>query len=185
MAWIKQINEDEAKGKLQKVYNKISEKRGKLANIMKVHSLDPVTMQNHLNLYLSIMFNKSGLNREEKELVAVVVSALNNCAYCINHHAEALNYYWKDDEKISALISDYKSLDFSIRVHAILNYAEKLTLTPSLVNEYDIQNLRIHNLTDEDILNLNSVISYFNFVNRIATGLGVEFSKDETKGYNY
>lgn len=185
MAWIKQIEEKEAEGKLQEVYKNILSKRGKLANIMKIHSLDPESMQHHLDLYTSIMFNKSGLNREEKELVAVVVSALNNCAYCINHHAEALNYYWKDDEKISALISDYKSLDFSIRIHAILNYAEKLTLTPSLINEYDIQNLRIHNLSDEDILNLNSVVSYFNFVNRIATGLGVEYDKDEIKGYKY
>ena len=185
MAWIKQVEENEAEGKLKEVYKNILGKRGKLANIMKIHSLDPDLMQNHLDLYTSIMFNKSGLNREEKELVAVVVSALNNCAYCINHHAEALNYYWKDDEKISALISDYKSLDFSIRVHAILNYAEKLTLTPSLINEYDIQNLRIHNLTDEDILNLNSVVSYFNFVNRIATGLGVEYNKDEVQSYKY
>ena len=185
MAWIKQIEEKEAEGKLQEVYKNILSKRGKLANIMKIHSLDPESMQHHLDLYTSIMFNESGLNREEKELVAVVVSALNNCAYCINHHAEALNYYWKDDEKISALISDYKSLDFSIRIHAILNYVEKLTLTPSLINEYDIQNLRIHNLSDEDILNLNSVVSYFNFVNRIATGLGVEYDQDEIKGYKY
>jgi uncharacterized peroxidase-related enzyme len=185
MAWIKQIEENEAEGKLKEVYEKILEKRGKLANIMKIHSLDSESMQNHLDLYTSIMFNKSGLNREEKELVAVVVSALNNCAYCINHHAEALKHYWNDDEKISALISDYKSLDFPIRIHAILNYAEKLTLTPSLVNEYDIQNLRIHNLTDEDILNLNSVVSYFNFVNRIATGLGVDYNEEEIKGYKY
>ncbi|MEE9432371.1 MAG: peroxidase-related enzyme [Melioribacteraceae bacterium] len=185
MPWIKQVKDKDAEGKLEKTFSKIKKERGKLSNIMKVHSLDPDSMENHLELYNSIMFNKSGLSREEKELVAVVVSALNNCKYCINHHAEALNHYWKDDEKISALISDYKSMEFPIRTHAILNYTEKLTLSPSMVNEFDVQNLRIHDLTDEDILNLNLVISYFNFVNRIATGLGVEFSKDELKGYKY
>jgi len=185
MPWIKQIKEKVATGKLEKIYLSIKKKRGKLSNIMMVHSLDADSMKNHLELYNSIMFKKSGLSREEKELVAVVVSALNNCKYCINHHAEALNHYWKDDEKISALVSDYKSIDFPIRTLAILNYAEKLTLAPSMVNEFDVQNLRIHDLNDEDILNINLVISYFNFVNRIATGLGVEYSEEEIKGYNY
>ena len=185
MAWIKEIEENNSEGLLKEVYSDLEKSRGKIANIMKIHSLDPATMKNHLDLYLSIMFNETTLNREERELVAIVVSALNNCSYCINHHAEALNKYWEDDKKISMLIHDYKSIDFPIRTLAILNYAEKLTITPGLVNEFDVQNLRIHDLSDEDILNLNLVVSYFNFANRIANGLGVESSEDEIKGYNY
>ncbi len=185
MPWIKQINENDAEGKLKEVYNDLSQNRGKVSNIMKIHSLDPETMQHHLDMYLSIMFNNTSISREEKELIAVVVSALNNCAYCINHHAEALNHYWKDEAKINMLISDYKSIDFSIRTLAILNYAEKLTITPGLVNEFDVQNLRIHDISDEDILNINLIVSYFNFVNRIANGLGVESTEEEVKGYKY
>lgn len=185
MAWIKQIDENNAEGKLKEVYSDLSNNRGKIANIMKIHSLDPDTMKNHLDMYMSIMFNETTLSREERELIAVVVSALNSCSYCVNHHAEALNAYWKDDAKLNTLISDYKSIDFPIRTLAILNYAEKLTITPGMVNEYDIQNLRIHDLNDEDILNINLVVSYFNFVNRIANGLGVEFSEEEVKGYKY
>lgn len=185
MPWIKQISEEKAENKLKEIYSELKKNRGKISNIMKIHSLDPDTMKNHLSLYMSIMFNSKTLSREERELLAVVVSALNNCSYCVNHHAEALNAYWKDDAKINLLISDYKSLDFPIKTLAILNYAEKLTLTPAMVNEFDVQNLRIHNLTDEDVLNINLVVSYFNFVNRIANGLGVEFSEEEVKGYKY
>ncbi|MCB0731770.1 MAG: peroxidase-related enzyme [Ignavibacteriae bacterium] len=185
MPWIKQIDEKNAEGKLKEVYSDIEKSRGKISNIMKIHSLDPDTMKHHLDMYLAIMFNDSSLDREERELIAVVVSALNNCSYCANHHAEALNVYWKDQAKIDMLISDYKSIDFPIRTLAILNYAEKLTITPDLVNEYDVQNLRIHDLADKDILNINLVVSYFNFVNRIANGLGVEFSEEEVKGYKY
>ena len=185
MPWIKQVSDENAEAKLKEVYSDLAANRGKISNIMKVHSLDPDTMKNHLDMYMSIMFNNKRLEREERELIAVVVSALNSCSYCVNHHAEALNVYWKDDAKINMLVSDYKSLDFSIRTLAILNYAEKLTLTPGLVNEFDVQNLRIHDLTDEDILNINLVVSYFNFVNRIANGLGVEFSEEEVKGYKY
>jgi uncharacterized peroxidase-related enzyme len=179
MPWIKQINENEASGKLSKVYSEIKTKRGKISNIAKVHSLDPESMKNHLELYLSIMQNDSSLDDEEKELIAVVVSSLINCSYCIRRHSKALNNYWKDEAKINELISDYKSMEFPIRTHAILNYAEKLTATPGLVNEYDVQNLRIHNFSDEDILNINLLVSYFNFVGRIANGLGVEFKDEE------
>jgi uncharacterized peroxidase-related enzyme len=185
MPWIKQIDQENAEDKLKEVYSKLAENRGKVSNIMKIHSLDPDTMKNHLDMYMSIMFNNNTLDREERELIAVVVSGLNSCSYCVNHHAEALNTYWKDEAKINLLISDYKSLDFPIRTLAILNYAEKLTLTPAMVNEFDVQNLRIHDLTDKDILNINLVVSYFNFVNRIANGLGVEFSEEEVKGYKY
>ncbi len=185
MPWIKQIDEENAEGLLKDIYGELTQTRGKVSNIMKIHSIDPKTMKNHMDLYLSIMFNNKTLNREERELIAVVVSALNNCSYCVNHHAEALNAYWKDEEKIQMLINDYKSIDFPIRTLAILNYAEKLTITPGLVNEFDVQNLRIHDITDEDVLNINMVISYFNFVNRIANGLGVTFSEDEMKGYKY
>ena len=185
MAWIKHIEENKAEGKLKEVYDEIKNSRGKISNIMKIHSLDPDTMKYHLDLYLSIMFSESNLSREERELIAIVVSALNNCTYCINHHAEALNAYWKDDSRINMHIHDYKSMEFPIRTLAILNYAEKMTLTPGLVNEFDVQNLRIHDISDEDILNINLVVSYFNFVNRIANGLGVESSEDEVKGYKY
>lgn len=185
MSWIKEIDQENADGLLKEVYTDILNKRGKISNVMKIHSLDPDTMKNHLDLYLSIMFSEDSLSREERELIAVVVSALNDCSYCLNHHAEALNVYWKDDSKIDILINDYKSIDFPIRTLAILNYAEKLTITPGLVNEFDVQNLRIHDLTDEDILKINLIVSYFNFVNRIANGLGVEYSEEEVKGYKY
>ncbi|MBI1933086.1 MAG: peroxidase-related enzyme [Ignavibacteriales bacterium] len=185
MAWIKQINENEATGKLKQVYDEILNTRGKISNVMKIHSIDVDSMKHHLDLYLSIIYSESNISKEEKELIAVVVSSINNCSYCIHHHAEALKNFWDDESKINMLISDYKSIEFPIRVHAILNYAEKLTVTPGLVNEYDVQNLRIHDLSDEDILNVNLIVSYFNFVSRIANGLGVETSEEEVKGYKY
>ncbi len=179
MPWIKQIDESEASEKLHEVYDEVRTKRGKISNIMKVHSLDPESMKNHLDLYLSIVENNSSINEEERELIAVVVSSLNNCSYCIHHHSKSLNKIWNDESKVNTLISDYKSVEFPIRTHAILNYAEKLTATPGLVNEYDVQNLRIHNLNDKDILNINLLVSYFNFVGRIANGLGVDFKDEE------
>ena len=185
MPYLKVINENEASGELKKVYEQIGSARGKLSNIMKIHSLMPDTMIKHLELYLSIMFSKTNLTREEKEILAVVVSKNNNCDYCINHHAEALNHYWKDAERINNFIFTLDDPAFSEKFRLTVNHTSKLTSDPSSVKKEDINELKKSGWTDEDILGINLIISYFNFVNRIALGLGVEFSEDEVKGYKY
>jgi len=170
---------------LKEIYEKIEKERGKVSNIMRVHSLNPIAMEKHMDFYLAIMFSCSGLKREEKELIAVAVSIANKCQYCINHHAEALNHYWKDDKKIQNLIKNFKMPDLPERAKRMLEYVTKLTKKPDEINESDIHGLRKVGFSDEDILNINLITSYFNFVNRVVLGLGVEFTEDEIKGYRY
>ena len=185
MSWIKIIHENEAEGELKKIYDRIKGKRGKVSNIMRIHSLNPKAMQNHLDLYVTLMFAPSGLSRAEREMIGVVVSATNHCRYCISHHAEALHFYWKDSARIDQLITDFRKLDLPSRSKSILEYAVKLTQNPESVSSHDIAELRRHGLSDADILHVNLITSYFNFVNRIVLGLGVEFSDDEVRGYRY
>lgn len=185
MTWIRQIERGNAEEKLAKVYDEIKSKRGKVSNIMKAHSLHPDSMKLHMNLYLSIMYSETGLSREEKEMVAIIVSVANKCDYSINHHAEALNHYWNDEAKIDHLVRNFRTMDFNVRTFAILNYAEKLTVAPNYVEETDIRNLQLHGISDEEILHINLLVSYFNFVNRIAQGLGIDFTEEEMTGYKY
>ena len=185
MSYISVIDETSAEEELKNVYQRVKGDRGKLANILKIHSLLPKTMVTHLDLYMSIMFDKSDLKREDRELIAIVVSAANKCDYCVNHHAEALKHYWKDDEKVRQAAKNYRNLDLSADKYVILEFAEKLTLQPEDMNENDVQKLRNSDFSDKEILSITLVISYFNFVNRIAMALGVKFSEDEMKGYKY
>ena len=60
-------------------------------------------MAAHLGLYMPIMFGKSGLSRAEREAIGVVVSANNDCAYCVRHHVEALKHYIEDEETLNML----------------------------------------------------------------------------------
>ncbi len=182
MAWIEEIEEAEATGELNAIYEDLVRQRGKLSNIMKVHSLNPGAMQKHLDLYMHLLFAKSGLSRSDREAIAVVVSAANNCAYCASHHAEALARYEKNDE-ISEMIRGLRFLELPDRTSRLLSYAVKLTRTPEAVSERDIVELREAGLSDSDILDANLVTAYFNFVNRIALGLGVSFSTEEVEGY--
>ncbi len=69
------------------------------------------------------------------------------------------------------------------RLSNIVRHAEKLTTAPVAMTESDLGELRAEGLSDEDILDLTLIVAYFNFVNRIALGLGVTFSADEMSGY--
>ena len=183
MAWIEEIDVDEAEGKLADMYAELVEKRGKVSNILKVHSLNPEAMQNHLDLYMTVMFGQSGLSRAEREAIGVVVSAVNDCTYCVNHHAEALRRYVEDDEVLEMLMSADGLETLEPRLSNIVRYAEKLTSAPAAMTEIDLGELRAEGLSDKDILDLTLIVGYFNFVNRIAMGLGVEYSDDEKAGY--
>jgi uncharacterized peroxidase-related enzyme len=60
------------------------------------------------------------------------------------------------------------------RLAALLGYAIKLTREPARLVEDDVQRLRAHGLSDRDIVDANQVVAYYNYVNRVADGLGVE-----------
>ena len=183
MAWIDEIDVDEAEDKLEAIYAELVRKRGKVSNILKVHSLNPEAMENHLDLYMTVMFGQSGLTRAEREAVAVVVSATNDCPYCVNHHAEALRRYVKDNETLEMLMTADGLETLEPRLSNIVRHAEKLTSAPSAMTESDLGELRAVGLSDKDILDLTLVTAYFNFVNRVAQGLGVEFTPEEMGGY--
>jgi uncharacterized peroxidase-related enzyme len=183
MSWIDEIELGDAEGRLSELYADLVEKRGKVSNILKVHSLNPEAMKNHLDLYMTIMFGKSGLSRAERESIAVVVSATNECDYCVSHHAEALRRYVKDDEALEMLTSADGLETLEPRLSNIVRHAEKLTSAPGAMTESDLGELRAVGLSDTDILDLTLIVGYFNFVNRIAVGLGVESSEEEVGGY--
>ena len=182
MSWIHEIDEAHADGALAGIYERLLRERGKVANILKVHSLNPGVMDAHLTLYMSIMFQKSGLSRYEREAIAVAVSAANDCEYCVTHHAESLRRYEREKAVIERIAAgDYAELPE--RLTAMLLFATALTRYPGESREAHVRSLRDAGLDDGEILDATLVIAYFNFVNRIALGLGVEFTDDEVSGY--
>ena len=81
MAWIQMISEAEATGELAERYAQLIEPWGGVDNILKIHSLNPATLEAHVLLYKTVMYGKSPIRRPEREMIAVVVSAANHCHY--------------------------------------------------------------------------------------------------------
>jgi len=186
MSHIKVIQPDEATGRLKEIYDELIDKRGKLAEVHKIQSLRPESIVKHIDLYMEIMFSKSELSRAEREMIAVVVSACNNCNYCQTHHAEALNNYWKNTDRINQLRKNNLKMELSDKELALCEFANKTTLKLGEIQSHElVNNLKKVGLSDAAILDATLVVSYFNFVNRIVLTLGVHLEQDSGKGYKY
>lgn len=81
-AWIEVIPEREADEMLGDLYDEYrSPQTGMVDNVLKIHSLHPETMRDHVHLYRRLMYGEGGLTRPEREMIGVVVSAANRCHY--------------------------------------------------------------------------------------------------------
>ncbi|MFQ5980375.1 MAG: peroxidase-related enzyme [Candidatus Heimdallarchaeota archaeon] len=179
MPWIKVLDESDAKGRLKTVYTEVKARRGKISNLMRVYSLNPRALKAYSDLYVCLMIGQSSLSREDRELIATAVSTINDSEYGKLHHGEGLNYYWKNRKRIQQFMDDLNSVYLPDKARTMLNYVTKLTKKPGTIEEGDIQKLREVGFSDEDILNINLITSYFNFENRVAKGLGVTATPDE------
>lgn len=80
----------------------------------------------------------------------------------------------RDAALVEHVKHDYTRADLSAAERALCDYAAKLTRTPSEMSASDVQALRDAGFADAAILDAVEVISYFNYINRIADGLGVD-----------
>lgn len=81
MAWIRVIDLLEATGNLKTLYDKYFKSTGVEDNITMVSSLNPKTLRLNHELYSHLMRGVSDLSRVQREMIALVVSALNVCHY--------------------------------------------------------------------------------------------------------
>ena len=183
MSWIKEISYEEAEGQLKKLYNRVKGPNDKIDNVLSVHSLRPHSLLGHMALYKNVLHHTNNtLPKWYLETIGVYVSHLNKCAYCVDHHFEGLKRLLNDDQKAikfkENLIQDLKNISLEEGQIEGLKYAKKLTLAATEMQEDDISNLRNSGLSDGEILEINQVTSYFNYVNRTVLGLGVNTKGD-------
>jgi len=183
MTWIKTIPFSEATGKLLRLYKKVTGPNNNVDNIMLAHSLRPHTMVGHMALYKSVIHNSNNkLPKWYLETLGIYVSILNHCNYCIEHHVEGLKKLLGDDRRVQELREGLQTSNFNDLLDKKyvegLVYAKKLTTTVENIGIKDIQQLKSLNLSDGEILEINQVVSYFNYANRTVIGLGISVEGD-------
>jgi uncharacterized peroxidase-related enzyme len=183
MSWIKTIDYKDADLSLIRIYNRVKGPDNDIDNVLLIHSLRPHSLVGHMTLYKSVLHNANNtLPKWYLEAIGVYVSYLNNCSYCVKHHFTGFKKQLNDDKKASHYMEAVKndSLDafFDNKYFCGINYAKKLTLDVQTMKQEDVESLKTAGFTEGEILEINQVTSYFNYVNRTVVGLGVNLKGD-------
>ena len=174
MAWIDTVSWDDASGPLRDAYDWQATKLGEPAEFTMLGSLYPPIVEERLRLYRAVEHCPSQLTAIERQSAALVTSRLNGTDHCASGLRLKLESLGLATEVLDAIDADpvrVKSGDG--RLDAICRYAAKLTQSPAAVTEDDLEPLREHGLSDLDILDLNNMVAYYAYINRVVMGLGL------------
>lgn len=157
--------------KTQKYFDICQEKLGMVPNVLVAHAFNIDKLNAFTALYNETMLADSGLSKLEREMIAVVVSSVNKCFYCLTAHGQAVRELSGDPILGEMLVMNYRVADLSARQRAMLDFAEKITIESHRIEESDRADLRSVGFSDQDIWDIANVAAFFNMSNRVASAI--------------
>lgn len=131
-------------------------------SVVDVFMRDPKRYLPYAQFIAAVMSEESELSRVERETIALHVSDLNGCGYCVGSHQAVLRGLGADKDAVS-----------SVRMRPVLDFAHKLTQTPGAVDQADIDAVRAAGWSDQAVEDIINVVSLFASLNRLVDGLGI------------
>ncbi len=153
----------------QKYFDLCTEKLGLIPNVLQAYAFDIDKLNTFAALYNDLMLGDSGLTKLEREMIAVVVSSINKCFYCLAAHGAAVRELSGDPILGEMMVMNYRAADLDARQKAMLDFAAKLTEDSAKIEEPDRQALRDVGFSDRDIWDIGAVAAFFNMTNRVAS----------------
>ncbi len=154
------------------------EKLGFVPNVLRAYAFAPEKLRAFTTLYNDLMLAESGLSKLEREMIAVVVSWVNRCHYCLVAHGAAVRALSGDPALGEALVTNYRAATLTPRQRAMLDFAVLMTETSHRIEEADRAALRRAGLTERDLWDVMAVASFFNMTNRMASATGMRPNPD-------
>ena len=188
-AWISMVEDEEADDQLKKIFDVARTPHGTLDNVMRIHSLRPASMIGHVTLYKSVLHSDEiTLPLWFLEVIAAYVSILNSCEYSLTHHWNNAVRLIDNAQRVEVIHDALRSQSFENTFNekeiAILHYSKKLTCDVGNLKKVDVIKLKQAGRNDGEILEVNQVIAYFNYSNRVLNGLGVSLDGDKIGYYS-
>jgi uncharacterized peroxidase-related enzyme len=176
MSWIETTDESAASPEVARIFAALRARssHGALANFWRAMGLDPRGLEALAAQHEALMANPAPLGATQAELIAVVVSATNGCAYCVAHHGPRLAAACGDEALARAVARDYREANLAARDRVLLDAAVALTCEPAERTRADIERMREYGWDDAQILKATAIAAFYNMVNRLVSALGVE-----------
>ncbi|HZA01237.1 MAG TPA: peroxidase-related enzyme [Hyphomicrobiaceae bacterium] len=153
---------------LKAYFAKCEQKLGFVPNVLRAYAFDEVKLKAFIDMVDDLMLGDSGLSKLEREMIAVAVSAVNHCHYCLAAHGAAVRQRAKNPEMGELMAQNYRAAHLPVRQKKMLDFAVKLTEHPDKVQEADRAILRQAGFSDREIWDIAAVTGFFNMSNRIA-----------------
>ncbi|WIY27117.1 peroxidase-related enzyme [Parasedimentitalea psychrophila] len=157
----------------QKYFDICVEKLGMIPNVLKANAFDIDKLNAFTGMYNDIMLAESGLSKLEREMIAVVVSSINKCFYCLVAHGAAVRQLSGDPKLGEMLVMNYRVAPLEGRQRSMLDFAAKMTTASAEISEADRQGLRDEGFSDRDIWDIANVTGFYNMSNRVASATGM------------
>jgi uncharacterized peroxidase-related enzyme len=154
---------------MQAYFGKCTEKLGFVPNVLSAYAFDNAKLEAFVAMYNDLMLAPSGLSKLEREMIAVAVSSVNRCYYCLVAHGAAVRAMSGDPSLGELMAMNYRAARLSRRQRAMLDFAVRLTAEPWTVEEEHREALRKAGFTDRDIWDIAAVAGFFNMSNRVAS----------------
>ena len=153
---------------IQKYFDICQEKLGMVPNVLQAYAFDAAKLNAFSTLYNDLMLAPSGLSKLEREMIAVTVSSINKCFYCLVAHGAAVRQLSGDPKLGEMIAMNYRVAPLDVRQKAMLAFAE----------EKDRETLRAVGFNDRDIWDIANVVGFFNMSNRVASAVDMRPNDD-------
>ncbi|HEC71122.1 MAG TPA: alkylhydroperoxidase [Roseobacter sp.] len=153
----------------QKYFDVCQQKLGMVPNVLRAYAFDIDKLNAFAAMYNDLMLGGSNLSKLEREMIAVVVSSVNKCYYCLTAHGAAVRELSGNPILGEQMVMNWRVADLDARQTAMLAFAENLTVASAKTSESDRQALRDVGFSDRDIFDIASVAGFFNMTNRVAS----------------
>lgn len=175
MARVRDIEIDEVPANVQAIYKRYVEDYGPFLNQVKVFAHRPPALKHIMGLLLDLS-DEAVLPKRYLEIVLVVVSKLNECTYCVAHHAPRLVEQGLPTATVEHILdADCPGLDEVDRL--VRDYAVQVTKKPQYMRDTIFEKLSAH-FSEEQIVELTLRIALCGFFNRFNDALQID-AEDE------
>ncbi|MDH3597694.1 MAG: peroxidase-related enzyme [Rhodospirillales bacterium] len=155
-------------GDMQERIIAVQEKSGFIPNVFLTLAHRPDEFRAFFAYHDALMEKDSGLTKAEREMIVVATSNANSCQYCVVAHGAILRIRAKAPLVADQVSVNYRKADITERQTAMLDFAMKVSQDSGAVGESDLEVLRAHGFSDEDIWDIGAVAAFFAMSNRLA-----------------
>ena len=152
----------------------VQEKSGFIPNVFLTLAHRPDEFRAFFAYHDALMDKPGKLSKAEREMIITVISAQNQCLYCVMAHGALLRIFKRDPLIADQVAINYRSAALSPRERAMLDFATRVNEASHTISDTDFEHLHAHGFDDEDIWDIASITGLFGLSNRIVAFTGME-----------